>query len=168
MIFVTVGTHEQQFNRLLKKVDQLVGSGVIQEKVIMQTGFSTYQPKHCKFSKMVSFDEMNSYISKAHIVITHGGPSSFVEVLQHGKVPIVVPRLKKYEEHINNHQEDFVRLIQKKNNNIIPVYNINDLEDAIRNYDDMNLESKIKSNNENFNRSFSKIVDKLFENKSKR
>ncbi|MGI1803915.1 PssE/Cps14G family polysaccharide biosynthesis glycosyltransferase [Limosilactobacillus reuteri] len=168
MIFVTVGTHEQQFNRLLKKVDQLVGSGVIQEKVIMQTGFSTYQPKHCKFSKMVSFDEMNSYISKAHIVITHGGPSSFVEVLQHGKVPIVVPRLKKYEEHINNHQEDFVKLIQKKNNNIIPVYNINDLEDAIRNYDDMNLESKIKSNNENFNRSFSKIVDKLFENKSKR
>ena len=168
MIFVTVGTHEQQFDRLLKKVDQLVGSGVIQEKVIMQTGFSTYQPKYCKISKMVSFDEMNSYISRAHIVITHGGPSSFIEVLQHGKIPIVVPRLKKYEEHINNHQEDFVRLIQKKKNNIIPVYNINDLEDAIKNYDGIDLKSKIKSNNENFNRSFSKIVDELFENKSKR
>ena len=59
-------------------------------------------------------------------------------------------------------------IIQRKKNNIIPVYNINDLEDAIKNYDGMDLKSKIKSNNENFNRSFSKIVDELFENKSKR
>ena len=40
MIFVTVGTHEQQFNRLIEKVDALAGAGVISEPVIMQTGFS--------------------------------------------------------------------------------------------------------------------------------
>ena len=48
MIFVTVGTHEQQFNRLLKKVDELVENGFINEEVIIQSGFSTYIIKKCK------------------------------------------------------------------------------------------------------------------------
>ena len=39
MIFVTVGTHEQPFNRLVKKIDDLVADGIIKEKVIIQTGF---------------------------------------------------------------------------------------------------------------------------------
>lgn len=38
MIFVTVGTHEQPFNRLIKKVDELKRDGIIQEDVIIQTG----------------------------------------------------------------------------------------------------------------------------------
>ena len=41
MIFVTVGTHEQPFNRLVKAVDDLKKNGVIIDEVIMQTGFST-------------------------------------------------------------------------------------------------------------------------------
>ena len=41
MIFVTVGTHEQPFNRLVKAVDELKKDGVIVEKVIIQTGYST-------------------------------------------------------------------------------------------------------------------------------
>lgn len=37
MIFVTVGTHEQPFNRLIKKVDELKRDGIIREEVVMQT-----------------------------------------------------------------------------------------------------------------------------------
>ena len=48
MIFVTVGTHEQPFNRLVKKVDDLVAHGNIKEKVIIQTGFSTYNANRCE------------------------------------------------------------------------------------------------------------------------
>ena len=55
MIFVTVGTHEQPFNRLIKKVDELKRDGVIQEDVIMQTGFSTYEPKYCEWSKLIPY-----------------------------------------------------------------------------------------------------------------
>lgn len=51
MIFVTVGTHEQPFNRLVKKIDELKRDGVITEEVIIQTGFSTYEPKYCKWSR---------------------------------------------------------------------------------------------------------------------
>ena len=51
MIFVTVGTHEQQFNRLIKKIDELKRDNIITEAVIIQTGFSTYVPQYCKWSK---------------------------------------------------------------------------------------------------------------------
>lgn len=43
MIFVTVGTHEQPFNRLVQEIDNLKRDGVITEDVIIQTGYSTYE-----------------------------------------------------------------------------------------------------------------------------
>ena len=163
MIFVTVGTHEQPFNRLIKKVDELVASGDIKEKVVVQTGFSTYKPKHCEAHKMMSFDEMQQALKDARIVITHGGPSSFIETLQFGKVPIVVPRQEKYHEHVNDHQVEFTKLIAKRMNNIIPVYDVNNLLNTINDYNEI---TKIKnsgesSNNKQFNEKLEKIVTDL-------
>ncbi len=163
MIFVTVGTHEQPFNRLVKKVDDLVAKGDIKEKVIIQTGFSTYKPSYCDVHKMMSFDDMQKTLKEARIVITHGGPSSFIEALQFGKVPIVVPRREKYNEHVNDHQVDFTKLIEKRMNNIIPVYDINQLSETIKNYEDIvkNKNTGESSNNREFNIRFEKIIDGL-------
>ena len=96
MIFVTVGTHEQQFNRLVEKIDELKGMGLITDDVIIQTGYSTYEPKHCAWQRMFPYQQMLQYVSEARIVITHGGPSSFIMALQAGKTPIVVPRQKEF------------------------------------------------------------------------
>ena len=52
MIFVTLGTQNFSFNRLLEMVDRLVAEGVIQEPVMIQTGYSTYEPKRCSFQKL--------------------------------------------------------------------------------------------------------------------
>ena len=163
MIFVTVGTHEQPFNRLVKKVDDLVAQGNIKEKVIIQTGFSTYNANHCETHKMMSFDEMQQALKDARIVITHGGPSSFIEALQFGKVPIVVPRRQEYNEHVNDHQVDFTKLIEKRMNNIIPVYDIDQLSETIKNYEDIvkNKNTGESSNNREFNIRFEKIIDGL-------
>ncbi len=164
MIFVTVGTHEQPFNRLIKEVDRLVADGKIKEKVVIQTGFSTYIPEHCEWHKMMSFNEMQTAYQTARIIITHGGPSSFLEALQYGKVPIVVPRQVEFNEHINNHQVDFVKLIDKKMNSIIPVYDVQNLEIILTKYDSF-LESKNErenSNNKLFNKRFENIIVKMF------
>ena len=56
MIFVTVGTHEQQFNRLIQKVDELKRDGYIKEDVFMQIGYSTYKPQYCQWQYMISYD----------------------------------------------------------------------------------------------------------------
>ena len=96
MIFVTVGTHEQPFDRLLKCIDKMVEEGKIKEDVVIQKGFTDLELKHCKEYKLISYDEMQKYIQEARIVLTHGGPASFLNVLTFKKIPIVVPRKKEF------------------------------------------------------------------------
>ncbi|EPC67730.1 glycosyl transferase family protein [Lacticaseibacillus paracasei subsp. paracasei Lpp126] len=83
MIFVTVGTHEQPFNRLMKAIDEFAVTDRRQEEIIVQYGFSTEIPKHVTDAQaFFSNVEMNRLISKARILITHGGPSTIIEGLQ--------------------------------------------------------------------------------------
>lgn len=164
MIFVTVGTHEQQFNRLLEYVDKLKEKRVIKDEVIMQTGFSTYQPVNCKWSKLFSYQEMKKKIEDARIVITHGGPSSFVAPLQMGKIPIVVPRQRKFGEHVNDHQIEFCKAVKERQKNILLVEEIAELGDMIVNYEQIINEMSFEhqNNNKRFNEKFEKIVNELF------
>lgn len=164
MIFVTVGTHEQSFNRLIKKVDELVGNGTIKEEVIVQSGFSTFNPKYCTSIKLLPYKDVLKNVSDARIVITHGGPASFIIPLQIGKIPIVVPRQKQYEEHINDHQVEFARAVAERQGSIIVVEDINNLKDIIINYNVLikTMPTQLKGNNKKFNEEFKKIVDILF------
>ena len=164
MIFVTVGTHEQPFNRLIEKVDELVEEGVIQEDVIMQTGFSTYEPKHCKWSKLIPYQQMVKNVADARIVITHGGQASFIMPLQIGKTPIVVPRQKQFDEHVNDHQVEFARNVAERMGTIIPVEDIEELGKIITDYDKIvaGMGHGMTSNNEKFNQQLEKMVEKMF------
>lgn len=163
MIFVTVGTHEQQFNRLVKYIDELKGSGKIEEDVVIQTGYSTYEPVNCQWSKFFTYDEMNDYVGKARIIITHGGPSSFIAALQVGKIPIVVPRQTEFDEHVNNHQVDFCEAVQKRHGNILVVKDIIQLGNTIKQYDELvdAMPTNIKSNNAEFCRELERIVGEV-------
>ena len=120
MVFVTVGTHEQQFDRLVKAVDDLKADGTLDEPVYIQTGYSTYEPVHCDHSQFVPFRQMKSFMEGADVVITHGGPSSFIEAMAAGKVPVVVPAGGDLDEHVNNHQADFVRIVAERRGGIVP------------------------------------------------
>lgn len=163
MIFVTVGTHEQSFNRLIKKIDDLKGSNIINEDVIIQTGFSTYKPKNCTYSNLFSYNEMIMNVSKARIVITHGGPSSFIMALQYNKIPIVVPRQAKFGEHVNDHQLDFSNAVRERYGNIIVIEDIEKLRETIINYDKItyNMKRGIESNNDLFCRNLELIANNL-------
>ena len=163
MIFVTVGTHEQSFNRLIQKVDELKRDGVIKDDVLMQIGFSTYEPKYCRWQKLFPFNEMKENIRDARIVITHGGPSSFIMPLQEGKTPIVVPRMARYHEHVNDHQLDFALAVNERYKNLIVVENVDDLDEIISNYDNLvkNMSASALNNNARFNKKFERIIDKL-------
>lgn len=164
MIFVTVGTHEQPFNRLIQKIDELKKNGIIQDDVIIQTGFSTYEPQYCEWSKLIPYEQMVKNVADARIVITHGGPASFIMPLQMGKIPIVVPRRYQFNEHVNNHQVEFARNVAQRMRTIIVVEDIESLADAITQYDRIivELEGEISSNNTKFNCDFEKIVHELF------
>lgn len=163
MIFVTVGTHEQSFERLIKLIDKMVESKQITDKVIIQKGYTDYEPKYCEAHKLISYDEMQQYIADARIVVTHGGPASFVAPLAIGKIPVVVPRKKEFDEHVNNHQVEFAKEVEKRMNNIIVAETEEEIIDAIVNYDNRvaNMAKSITSNNKKFNKDLMKEIESI-------
>ena len=161
MIFVTVGTHEQPFDRLVEYMDKW--SEKHDEKVIIQTGYSTCEPEYCEWKRSYPYQKILQMVSEARIVITHGGPSSFIIPLESGKIPIVVPRKKQFHEHINDHQTEFSRQFAQRQGNIIVVENIDDLGSIIENYEDIvrNMKNNMVSNNERFCKNLESIVNEL-------
>ena len=149
MIFVTVGTHEQPFNRLIREVDRLVETGVIKDDVFIQTGYSNYEPQFCKWSSLISFDKMNELMETADIIITHGGPATFMSAIANGKKPIVVPRQEKYDEHVNDHQVDFAQQVKERYNSIEVVTEISELGNYLN--QDLKIDGNSSSNNKQFN-----------------
>ncbi len=119
MIFVTVGTHRQQFDRLLKEIDRLVKEGTVKEEVFAQTGNSTYVPQEYKSTKFLSDSEYNKMMKKADLVITHGGAGGIITAMGYRKKIIVVPRLEKFGEHTNDHQIELCEAISADGKAII-------------------------------------------------
>lgn len=161
MIFVTVGTHEQPFNRLIKEVDRLVETGAIKDDVFIQTGYSTYEPQFCKWSSLISFDKMNELMETADIIITHGGPATFMSAITNGKKPIVVPRQEKYDEHVNDHQVDFAQQVKERYNSIEVVTEISELGEYLN--QDLKIDGNSSSNNKQFNDKLREEVEGMFE-----
>ena len=164
MIFVTVGTHEQSFERLVKKVDDLKRDKIINEDIIIQKGYTDYEPRYCESYKLIGYNDMQKYLEDARIIITHGGPASFIAPLTIGKIPIVVPRQKDFNEHVNNHQKYFVEQVVARDNSIIPCYNIDDLEKLIKEYDSIveNMKENYKSNNKLFCEKLDEEIKNVF------
>lgn len=104
MIFITVGSQKFQFNRLLKEVDLLLKHGCIKDEVFAQIGNSDYIPKHYKYKKFLNQNEYLENIERCDVIICHGGTGAIIGGLKKGKKVIAVPRLEKYEEHVDNHQ----------------------------------------------------------------
>ena len=102
-------------------------------------------------------------VEDARSVITHGGPASFIMPLQIGKTPIVVPRQKKFDEHVNDHQVEFARNVAQRMGTIIPVEDITQLGKIITNYDQIvaGMGKGMSSNNAKFCEDFECIVDEI-------
>ena len=43
MIFVTLGTQDKSFERLLKAIDKEIEKGTIKDKVVVQAGYTKYE-----------------------------------------------------------------------------------------------------------------------------
>jgi UDP-N-acetylglucosamine transferase subunit ALG13 len=102
-------------------------------------------------------------VADDRIVITHGGPASFIMPLQIGKTPIVVPRQHQFNEHVNDHQVEFARNVAQRMGTIIPAEDINTLGDVITNYDQIvaGMGHSMSINNAKFNEEFERLVDGL-------
>ncbi|WP_270180228.1 PssE/Cps14G family polysaccharide biosynthesis glycosyltransferase [Alkalihalobacillus sp. CinArs1] len=148
MIFVTVGTHEQPFDRLVSEIDDLIEKGMINEEVFVQIGYTTYKPKHFEYEPLISYDQMIEKAQQASIIITHGGPGSIMLPLSMGKTPIVVPRQAQFAEHVDDHQVYFAKRLEQENR-IVTVLDISTLKDAIQSLEGRDSEFVRVSENSN-------------------
>lgn len=109
MILVLLGTQNNSFHRLLEEVQKNIDNGNIKEKVIAQKGYTKFESADMVLYNQVPIEEMKNLIKKADLIITHGGVGSIISSIEQGKKVIAIPRLRKYREHVNDHQIDIVK-----------------------------------------------------------
>ena len=130
MIFVTVGNHFQEFDRLLKKVDAIAPR--IPHEIVIQKGYSKYLPRNAKYFDFVPMDEAMNYIRKSDLVISHAGIGTIILCKEKGVPLVIFPRRKKYGEHGTDHQVEIAKVLAERGDeNIYIVYEENQLEEKI-------------------------------------
>ena len=158
MIFVTLGSQKFQFNRLLKEIDRLIEEGSIEDEVFAQIGYSDYIPKNYEYNNFLDREAFNNVMSKCNKVITHGGTGAIVGALKKDKQVIAVPRLKKFEEHVDDHQLQIIEQFEKMNM-ILSAKDIAELKGCLEDRDDLVLRKYI-SNTVNIIESLEEYIEK--------
>lgn len=159
MILVLLGTQDKPFNRLLDAISKAKKDKIIKDKVIAQIGCTTFHDKNINTFDFKSKEEIEKLIEDARIVITHAGVGTITECLQKDKKVIVVPRLKKYGEHTNDHQMQITKEFAMKNY-VLPLYDTKNLSktlDKIKTFKPV----KYESNTENFKKQIKKYIEEL-------
>ena len=156
MILVTVGTQKIKFDRLYHYIKDLKD-----KDIIVQAGVNKWNnlPSNFKVFDYISYDKMAKFLDKSDILITHGGPSNIISGIMKNKKVIVVPRLKKYKEHINDHQLIFSEYLKRKKYCFIATTK----EEFDFAYKTKNKVKKFISNKESFIKNVKKEIDSLLE-----
>lgn len=128
MIFVTIGMHTAGFERLIRKMDEVAST--INEEIIMQIGHTKYTPRNAEYFQFTTAEELKALCQEARVVVTHGA-MTIIDALEQGTPVVVVPRLKRYKEVIDDHQLDFARELEKEGK-VIAVYDVEELEEALK------------------------------------
>ena len=102
---------------------------------------------------------MEDHMADADIIITHGGPATFMGAIAKGTKPIVVPRQEKFGEHVNDHQLEFAEQVSERFGSIVVVEEINELQ----NYFNLDLivDESSNSNNLRFNSQLKQEIESL-------
>ena len=159
MVFVTLGSQDKQFLRLVKEVDKLVKEKVITDNVIVQAGVTKLDTNRIKLLDYIDVSDFQKYMHESDYIIAHGGVGSILDAMKLGKKIIAVPRDPKYDEIANNHQYEIIEEFAKKRY-IIGCKDVSDLRDAVLKVKKFKPNGYV-SNNDNFVR----VIDNFIQNK---
>ncbi|HWB68937.1 MAG TPA: glycosyltransferase [Solirubrobacterales bacterium] len=121
MIFVTVGTHHQPFQRLLDGLEDLG-----EQDLVVQFGSGREPARAARAAAFMPFDEIVSYFREAEKVITHAGVGSIICARREGHLPLVVPRRADLGEHVDEHQVELSAALSERGS-VISVEDVADL-----------------------------------------
>lgn len=133
IIFVTVGTTQFPFDRLFYAIDQSIAE--LHDKIVLTVqspnhNYRWHNHQAITYSSLYPF-EMIDIIKKADRIIVHGGFGTISPIVKYATVlPLIVPRLYQYHEHIDNHQLHFIKFLRQKlpkeiQKNLVTTHNVN-------------------------------------------
>ena len=79
---------------------------------------------------MISKETLDNLIDEANLIITHGGVGSIIIALKKHKKVVAVPRLHKFNEHVNDHQRQIINVFNQKKY-LLGIQNVEDLPEAL-------------------------------------
>ena len=158
MIFVSLGTQDKSFSRLLELLDKEINKCFITDNIIVQAGYTKYESKNMGIFDYVSKDKFEEYIKNCDILITHGGVGSIFTGLKNNKKVLVMPRLAKYKEQHNDHQLEIV----EEFTNLGYILSFDDAKSFEKAYKKVNSfkPKKYKSNTKNMIKLIEEFIDK--------
>jgi len=116
MILYTLGTASFPFDRAVSWLKELLEKEIIVEPVLLQHGItSVAKSSHPLLKSEISLsrNEMHEAVKRASLVISHAGQGSTRMLAEMGARFVLLPRLKRYGEHIDDHQLLFARAVEK-------------------------------------------------------
>ena len=133
MIFVILGTQDKKFPRLLEAIQKKIDEGKIdkKEEIVVQAGSTKFESKDMKIVDYLPVNEFEELIDKADIIICHAGVGTILTALKKGKKIIAAARLKKYGEHVNDHQLQILDNFSKKGY-ILPLDDFDKIDNLIK------------------------------------
>ena len=150
MILVVLGTQDKKFPRLLEAVQKQIDLGNISknEKIIVQAGSTKFRSKDMEIYDYLDVEEFEQLIEKANFIICHAGVGTILTALSKNKKIIAAARLKKYAEHVNDHQVQILENF-KKAGYILALEDFDKLDLLIKEIKDF-IPAELKSNKKYF------------------
>jgi UDP-N-acetylglucosamine transferase subunit ALG13 len=149
LIFVSVGTQDKSFNRLIEGVDRIAHE--IDERIVVQIGNSSFIPKRCDFFRFCTYEELLSHIAQARLVISQAGFGIIGNSIRLSKPMILVPREMKFGEAVDR-QYELAEYLAGSNESILCVRNIDLLAEAIHSLNNVHVSY-------NYSTSIPQIID---------
>lgn len=112
MIFVTVGTHSDGFDRLVRWMDEIAAE--TEDDVLVQVGHTPMKPKNADWFEFKDIEEIIDITERADIVVGHGGAGTILTTLETGTPIVCVPRLEEYDEIYDDHQLELTHKLAEK------------------------------------------------------
>lgn len=116
--FVTVGNSAYPFARLLDAVAELIRAGQLPGPVFVQSGVTPFPTEGCTVSAFLDREGFDERLSSCTLLITHCGLTP-IQASRRGLVPVVMPRLAKFGELLDDHQEVLARALEDEGRIVI-------------------------------------------------
>lgn len=108
-IFVTLGTIKPY--RFDSMIDAILRTGLASTSTVWQLGETLRSDLPGRAVAEVSAEEFRSLALGADVVVTHAGVGTILNLLEWGVHPVVVPRRRIRNEHVDDHQLQIAHLV---------------------------------------------------------